>query len=270
MPLYWVNVIVAFALTSATDNDHFWADAAIMGTATFNWTERLYVPFYNIVLWSLGIEIWFSVIFPALGGRAPLQIRTLLASALVVSLATRVLGEWHYRPVWEMNPVLNPIKDSWPVGSTSSSSAWRSPPPCGGYAPRARRGGRMRARPAGRLGIGSPLGPGAVVQLPRTVVPFINDLLLLGLFALVLGLLSVSARWKRAVTNAPLQVAGMMSYSLYLWHVLIVTRWFTTPADHRPFTYATYLLVTFGVAVLCYRYVEFRTTPVASSRPAAD
>jgi peptidoglycan/LPS O-acetylase OafA/YrhL len=84
-------------------------------------------------------------------------------------------------------------------------------------------------------------------------IPFDVGMLLL-VNALIVGCRPIA----RVVCVWPLQMSGLMCYSLYLWHGLIITHYrqsaYTAP------TYIGYIAITYLIAWLSYRYIEFGAT----------
>jgi peptidoglycan/LPS O-acetylase OafA/YrhL len=75
--------------------------------------------------------------------------------------------------------------------------------------------------------------------------------LLMTVNALLIGCRPLAA----IVCAWPLQMSGLMCYSLYLWHGQIISKYrvsvYTIP------TYIGYLFLTYLVSWLSYRYIEF-------------
>lgn len=262
MPLYYFNLFVVWGLVTAPDPrlGRFFQDVFLMLTATFNLSDRLYLPRYNLVLWSLGLEIWFSALFPLLvvAGRR-WGIGRLSVAALLLSLGVRMAGvPFGLGGGW--NPYLNFVKDSLPgrldefvLGMLLAHL----------YATR-RVLGRGKAAAACVLGLlavyAACLGWDAVIlgQLPRRVTPFLSLLVAGGFFSLTLGCVSAhNGISRRLFTGAPLQLLGMMSYSIYIWHAVIRFRMVRPPVAYNPTNVVAYLLITAVVATLSYRYIEF-------------
>ncbi len=264
MPLHWLCLAVAlvFVLRGDPATIAFWTDALLLATGAFTFTERLFFPLQNFVLWSLGVEIVFSLVFPGLVWlERRLGMGKLLLATLALSLAVRVLGD---DPRYAAGPleVLNPGKDNLFgrldqfVAGMALAAVWVRRGPLGPAAARA-------ACTAGVLlvllvafawaGIRSEL-------LPRAVVPFTNDVLIAGMAALGYGLLSVDrGLWHRVFTLGPLQVAGMMCYSLYLWHTMVLRKVpFVANDQVSPPHLVAAVLLMLVLSALTYRYVEFR------------
>ena len=82
-----------------------------MFTATFNFTKETFIPQQNYVLWSLGIEVIFSVVFPLL---VWLIIKKGMVKFCIVvfylSFIVRLVSCFY--PEYIVAPHLNMIKDS--------------------------------------------------------------------------------------------------------------------------------------------------------------
>ena len=115
--------------------------------------------------------------------------------------------------------------------------------------------------------------------LPVIVVPYVNVSVNLGAGLLLTGLLTMPpclTRW--LFSNRPIQLIGMMCFSIYVWHGLLII-WLLDPerlwydlliiwlfdADQLTKTaefvdrlLLIYLPVLVVVTVLSYRFIEFR------------
>jgi len=96
--------------------------------------------------------------------------------------------------------------------------------------------------------------------LPSIARAAINDVLDAGLFLVTIAAL-MPCRPAAALSWRPLQVLGMMCYSLYIWHWPIL-HWLMLDRARSPgadFTIvmAGYIVLTLAVAALTYRFVEF-------------
>ncbi len=261
LPLYYANVIAAMALFRPVRvaSSEGWWDILFMGTATFPFVERLFFPPYNWPLWSLGLEIWFSALFPLLvlaidRWRWPRVLVAVLAMALLV----RLFGEAWYTDY--PSRYLNPIKDS-VVGRLDqfvigmALGAWWVHR--GALAP-----GTARATvAAGVLGVGLAMLIWDWVNLDvlsRAWVPWLSLISTTGLACVVYGSLSLPAGWlRRALTFGPLQVAGMMCFSIYVWHDLVLRRWFGVSRDLSIESVVAVIAIALLWSAVTYRYIEF-------------
>ncbi len=271
MPLYYVVVAVSMIFMNvplpgapefyaSPSTLRFYFDTFFMATATFSFVPELFAPPCNWILWSLGVEIWFSVLFPLLVLLAQrIGIVKLTGAVLLLSLGTRCLGEQVFAGTGPGGH-LDPIKDS-VIGRLDDFVLGMLL--CQVFCSRGplRHGRAVLAVAAGALGLYGACWLWDLVklqELPRAAAPFINDVVGLGMFLLVYGALSLRKGLLRLVfNNAPLQLAGMMCYSLYVWHGNAIVKLFTAPADYEllPLLARSALIVAF--AALSYRYIEF-------------
>ena len=261
MPLYYVGLLICavFVYHPEPGSARFFSDAFFMGTGTFNFVEDLYYPQYNWVLWSLGLEIWFSVVFPTLVRLARLiGMGKLLCAVLLLSLATRIFGEHHYGG--SFNPQLDPLKDSF-LGRLDEFVLGLAL--CHFYS---RRGQLTQPWALLSCALGTLcLYAGAwcydlveLETLSRSAVPFLYYPISIGTCFLTLGALSLKPGPARLLfTNPPLQWLGMICYSLYLWHGVLTLNLFTQPAHYDLLPMACNLAVILLVAGLSYRYIEY-------------
>ncbi len=88
-----------------------------------------------------------------------------------------------------------------------------------------------------------------------SATPLINNLLLLGFFLIIMYLLqSPRSLINQFVGTSFLVGTGRICYSLYLWHGVILLLLLGT--QRNPLQVFLYLLVTFAVSFLSYRYIE--------------
>ncbi len=129
--------------------------------------------------------------------------------------------------------------------------------------------GRLPRRPLLLAGIGAVLilaawtGFDLVLRqaLPPICRAFLNDVLDAGLVAVVLAALVPRTRLAATLSWRPLQLAGVMCYSLYIWHQPLLN----VLAPNRAAMSAPALLVAIAaflglslvVAALSYSFIEF-------------
>ncbi len=95
--------------------------------------------------------------------------------------------------------------------------------------------------------------------LDRSLAPLLNNLFQLACAAGILGLLYSSSRVIRfLVANRPLQLLGMMCYSIYVWHGVLLWRvGLMSPGGYGAQNIAIYFVWVALLAALSYRYIEF-------------
>jgi peptidoglycan/LPS O-acetylase OafA/YrhL len=94
---------------------------------------------------------------------------------------------------------------------------------------------------------------------------FVGSILLLladlGFFLILMG--TLRGGWPaRVLTSRPLQVLGLMCYSIYVWHGLLVVHLFPgveTDVSTTLKWYPVYLVLLFGISGMAYRFIEFRS-----------
>ncbi|MBI4881636.1 MAG: acyltransferase, partial [Planctomycetes bacterium] len=246
MPLYFIVVAVSMIFMNvplagypefyaSPSTLRFYFDTFFMATATFTFVPELFAPPCNWILWSLGVEIWFSVIFPLLVFLAQrIGILRLTGAVLLLSLGTRFLGEQVFAgagPGGHLDPIKDSVigrLDDFVLGMLLCQVFFNRGPLSHGRA--------VLAVASGALGLYAACWLWDLVklhELPRAAAPFINDVVGAGMFLLTYGALSLKKGLLRALfTNAPLQLTGMMCYSLYVWHGNAIVKLFTAQADY--------------------------------------
>lgn len=261
MPLYYFSVAIGLIFLNRDDvlSPVYWKYAAAMATATFPLFIGFFTPKHNLVLWTLGVEIWFSIVFPlVIAAVTRWGVYRVAAAVLVLGLAVRHVGilDRYYVHGWAINWVKDNLPgrlDDFLVGMVAcrlyldrrrAVVAWRGP---------------ALAAAAVLLTATCYLWECHMIGLvPRSGVPFFNNLAQAGFFCLILGALGLDASpWRRAFDNAPLQVLGMMCYSLYIWHVLVQDSIWPGGKPVIDARVVPYLLLLAVVSILSYRYIEF-------------
>ncbi|MEZ4366145.1 MAG: acyltransferase [Kofleriaceae bacterium] len=268
LPLYYVCLAVTLALVAPPPPTAAGlGDALLLGTFTFPFTTSMWSPPQNWVLWSLGVEVWLSVLFPLLlVAAARIGVVRLTAVAVAVALATRLLG--HGRAAFDVgNPYLDALSDSVLgrlddfVLGMAALAWWRRRPDGSAAAPLAAGAALVWLATAARDEI--LLGAWPQAAWPLTHLGFAA-----GFALIVVGALRARGAVRRLLAAPPLQVIGMMCYSLYVWHDLVIRHVVGGQLDAGHLALGAALLS--ALAALTYRYVEFRAEPSwrALVRPA--
>jgi peptidoglycan/LPS O-acetylase OafA/YrhL len=92
-------------------------------------------------------------------------------------------------------------------------------------------------------------------ELPVWSAAFYSWPLDVGIFIAVCHLGRGAGLARSALESRPLQLLGMMCYSIYVWHGLVILRY--APSFNQGLQYLAYLSTVLALAFLTYRYVEF-------------
>jgi peptidoglycan/LPS O-acetylase OafA/YrhL len=242
LPLYFFGIFALLGLTAKTDLFSLFT----LLTLTFNFHIDTFLPSVNVVLWSLGIEFWFSVIFPALV--LAIAKYGLLRTAVVVfvmAIGVRTVAQFFPQANYMGNPSLNILANSLPgrlddffVGMVLATLYAR---------------GRSVVAPVWIFLAG-------VVLLTLTCIfhdmvragriassgdVFVGSLFQAGAAAIIMAALSM-----KNFRCYPLELLGLMCYSLYFWHGWVINH--TVSANGILY----FVLILAGFAWLSYRYIE--------------
>ena len=257
LPLFYVAVAVQ------------WGVAAVCGTSGFDELVRVasfqlivspqdFFPSFNGPLWSIGAEVAFSVLFPMLVlAGLKLGIGRMTAVVLVAALGMRLLGYMHAPSpeVVGFNTDMFLCRiDEFVLGILLARL----------YVER-----RLPAAAGPCLLAGTALIVLAWIGfdltarhvLPSLLRAGLNDVLDAGFCLVVAAALVPGSRIAAMLSYRPLQVLGMMCYSLYIWHWPLL-HWImpdraAMPAGAFAAGVVAFLLVTLAVAALSYRFIEF-------------
>jgi peptidoglycan/LPS O-acetylase OafA/YrhL len=254
LPLYYFAALLCLVLNQVPPVHDLRLPLELLSIAgaLFTFAPHGFEPHLNPPLWSLGVEIWFSILFPAmvLAFRRWGAARTILA-ATVLSLVSRTAGLTlgHGEPILPLTTGLTANLEIFAVGMALA---------------RAYVAGIRVSRPRLVTLAGALILAATIVAGERLgswmQVPF-ADFLALGFAAVLGGLLSLERGWLRAAfANRPIQVLGMMCFSLYVWHQPLLRNLFqadAAPTDDLARTLPLYLFLLLAIAALSYRFIEF-------------
>jgi peptidoglycan/LPS O-acetylase OafA/YrhL len=257
LPLFYVAVAVQ------------WGVAVLGGTSGLDELVRVasfqlivspkdFFPSFNGPLWSIGAEVAFSVLFPMLVlASLKLGIGRLTAVALAVAFGMRLVGYLHAPSpeVVGFNTDMFLCRiDEFVLGMLLARL----------YVERRLSGAAGPCLAAGAAlillaWIGFDLTARHV--LPSLLRAGLNDVLDAGFCLVIAAALVPGSRLGAALSWRPLQVLGMMCYSLYIWHWPLL-HWImpdraAMPAGAFAAGVVMFVLATLAVAALSYRFIEF-------------
>ncbi|HRH94041.1 MAG TPA: acyltransferase, partial [Candidatus Peribacteria bacterium] len=229
-------------------------DLTALFTFTFPFFSDTFLPRYNFPLWSLGIEIWLSLLLPLIivwVRRA--GIRVPLLALVTVSLAWRLVAAVYAgaAPSYFLMSNIPSQLDSFMFGIVLAQVHAR---------PASRPHGAFFALSGAAVTLlGIALNESTVLgSLPFAVMAIAYLLTNCGLALLVHGLLSLKpSPALSAIANAPARQLGMMCYSLYVWHVPVLAALGGGITGPFPHAWPQFMAGLLLVSVISYRFVEF-------------
>jgi len=250
LPLYLINI---FLFATMVKVDTLPRDTVknlfFLLTFLFPFSSSLQQPTYNPVLWSLGVEAWFSLLMPLIivcirrYGFGKVML-TFIAFALILSF-------WHtFQPMstyfWHTNGVGVRLRDFVFGMFLAHLCATRQ---------LSVHGWKWLVTGTLIVSVSFLFSDAFWMKLvPAQLGAFTNLTVPLGFSLIIYGTLSV--RWsvfRFLLANWPIQLCGMMCYSLYVWHSpAIVLQPATTLVR-----LIRYLFLVFTVSLFSYRFIEF-------------
>jgi len=256
IPLYYITTFtfLIFICAYQLNDQALYRNIADYAFATYIFRQETFFPPANWVLWSLGVEVWFSVFFPfvVLAIEKYGWKKTLL-TVLIISLTVRVMGRMVLPAT--TRPTINWLSDSLPgrldefvIGMLSATlflKRWKL------------------ARPLYQLAIGVFLVTASMTlwalwyrgHFTFAAAGLFNLPFDFGILLTVNALLTGCRPVASLICAWPLQMSGLMCYSLYLWHGQIISKY--RPSAYTAPTFLGYLGLVYLVSWLSYRYIEF-------------
>jgi peptidoglycan/LPS O-acetylase OafA/YrhL len=257
-PLYLFVTIVSllFMLVSPTIRQLvIWAILHV--TVLFPFHPKTFLPSANWVMWSLGLEFWFSALFPVLVWLAQrYSIAKVLAVSVGLGLIVRAIGYADALPAlrsagdtYFLSNSIPGRLDDFVFGMLAASLFVKRAP-------------QRHATVIVRLAVAAVLTI-TVFHLwalwTRREIPTVSA----SLFSLPLNIaltlvILESARFRvlRTILESwGLRLLGMMCYSLYLWHGVVLVR--LGDASFTVAGYTTYVCAILLLSWFTYRYIEF-------------
>lgn len=257
LPLYYFSLIVCVILIGNVVGDNQLPKHLLKTlTFTFTFTKDTFFPVYNNVLWSLAIELMFSLVFPFLvviyyhAG----MIRLFICTA-IFSLSYRYIGL--HDSSLEINRVLNLVRDNLP-GRLDDFVAGMFI--CYLYV---NIKNKILSRPYLLLFIGGLLFSSTCYLWELKVAGRLNIYLIPWLYTciwasfsfIILGALNLKGVMAKIFTSKPLQFIGLMCYSIYIWHSVAISG---IVGDKYDIVHiGLYLALVFFLSFISYRYIEF-------------
>jgi len=257
LPLYFIVVLVTMALHSsaAAGTRNWYLELGGLLSTLFTFSPHGFMPPSNVVLWSVSVEIWFSLLFPFLVmliARFSI-VKIALASIVVCAGFTFVGDSIAVERTGSFLPFTHGLFGvcyEFILGMLACQlfvSGLDNPA-------KMRRNARF-------------LLPGAVLTVATAYailfdieIGFAGMLFAIGFSGLLLGVVSRTNPLARLLELWPLQILGCMCYSIYAWHGIILSEMIPPETSQLADTVrllAPYLFVTLGLSALSYRYIEF-------------
>lgn len=260
LPLFYVAVLSQWGIAALGGKSGL--DELLRVTSfLFVLSPNDFFPTFNGPLWSIGVEVAFSAVFPSLVlAFLRLGIARLVFIVAVVSLGMRLVG-YVRAPAAEVVAFNTDMflcrVDEFVLGMALARL----------YVDRRLPSAAGRCLLAGiALVLMSWLGFDLTARhfLPSPVRAGLNDVMDAGFCLIVAAALAPGSRFAMALSWRPLQVAGMMCYSLYIWHWPLL-HWIISMSPSLTGSYIAhvtiYLVVTLIIAGFSYRFIEFGQVP---------
>lgn len=256
VPLFYFVVLLALFIQTRA----LWpwvghpVDIVRLLTFTYTFHEPQFMPSFDFPLWSLAVEAGFSVMLPLLViiGRR-FGMRALTIGAFLLALAVRYYGATHRVGFPAQQDVIKdgPFGrlDDFVVGMAICHLYVKERLPRGGWAIGSILSGSLLVFASAVLWDNIVFG-----AVRYATAAFAHDITNVGFGLILLGFLGAPKSVRRLMTFPPLQLCGMMCYSLYVWHMFGVTLR-GPPWNLMQVPYV--ILMAFLFSAVTYRYIEF-------------
>ncbi len=260
MPLYYIVVLVTLALHSkelAGSHDWYLELGSLLSTL-FIFSAHGFMPPSNVVLWSVSVEIWFSVLFPVfvLLIQRWRTLNVVLGTVLACAAFAYIGRSISIERVGYFLPFTNGI-----FGCCYEFLLGMMV--CDLYVKGAENP-VLRGKHSKLLLPGVMITVGALYLMHHSGFVELHILgsfgFAVGFAVVLLSILSGASPLRRVLENWPLQVLGCMCYSVYAWHGIIMNQMIpplTSSLTDTLRLLAPFLFVMLALSGLSYRYIEF-------------
>ena len=260
LPLYYIVVLVTVALHSKElygSRDWYLEFGALLSTL-FIFSAHGFAPPSNVVLWSVSVEIWFSVLFPVFvlliqRWRTP----KVVVGTVLVCAAFAYIG---------YSISIERVGYFWPFSKGIFGSCYEfllGMMVCDLYV-KGIENPVLRGKHSRLLLPGAVITVGALYLLHHAAFAELRALggfgFAVGFAFVLLSILSGVNPLRRVLEIWPLQVLGCMCYSIYAWHGIIMNEMIPPATSSLADTLrlmAPFLFVMLALSGLSYRYIEF-------------
>lgn len=275
-PLFFVSVFLVFALRSFPYTKEIGLDfiASLFLVHTFYFPT--FFPNFNRPLWSIGVEWWFSIIFPlfVIYWRKrnfyshvifPIFLVDFIFRLIVAStLKASYVAALHFSDFNSAISNILPARlDDFLTGMLICNAYVRSSYPSW-----------IRRYTFFSFTVGLFFIFFAFAEwflawnqfIPFFITAFFGSIFQIGTSVLLLSLLSMPENFvRRLFSNGPIQLVGLACYSIYVWHEPI--RQAVLGNMNGPIAFPAAILLIMTVSFLSYRFIEFPNAPISKLLP---
>jgi len=250
-PLFIFSCIISFVFINKASLESL--KSFLLATSTLSmFTQTSFFPLINGLTWSLIVEIWFSISFPFLVLLIKrYSFRKVIITIFLVALIIRFISIYSSVSQTEENTIKDFFLariDDFMVGMLI----------CKIYIQRQEIINQKRFSYF-MIGITSLL-IGCLIwdlkfkgRLPNIAVIFTNNFFQLGFGLLIIYGLNISTFLNKILIFRPLQWIGLICFSIYIWHELMIPIFIK---NHSLIEYISYFTVLIILAALSYIYLE--------------
>jgi peptidoglycan/LPS O-acetylase OafA/YrhL len=247
-PLFLLNGAVLVFFLYGAQKEYVWAFVKALTTYSV-FTDTEFMPSFNWVLWSLMMEIWFSILFPILLWMiSKTSIYKAGAIVLFISLVSRLLPQL-FPSVGHAFAVLSRLDDFY-VGFLVCYLFYQKRSQLIMYQKMMFWGSIFVLFVACLY---SYLVQGSYFSVVG------NNFFQIGFVMFTLSLLLSDGWDTKLFSFKPLQLLGMMCFSIYVWHGVLIKPLISE--QFNALDYPFYFVALFVLSSLTYRFVEFGQEP---------